>query len=397
MTTYLTADEAARRLGVSRQTLYAYVSRGLVVAKPGEDPRQSLYIAEEIDRLAGDRRRGRRPKEIAKSTIDWGVPLLESAITLIEGGRLYYRGRDALALAEAASLEQLAAHLWQLPDEASFGPDVARPDPAYEAILPGLTAQPANQSLLTLFAAASRDDETAHWRSGAEQIASGCGDLVRLMTAAALRRMPSADPIHLQFAQAFGCDADAADLLRRALILCGDHELNASGFTARCVASTGASIRAAVIGGLAALSGYKHGSATVRIEQWLTGIGSGDAERALRQRLDAGDDLPGFGHPLYPAGDIRAIALLEQVGRIDPRANALADDVIRLTGKRPTIDFALVALTRALGLPDGTAFLLFAVGRSVGWIAHALEQRAAGTLIRPRAVYTGERPGEPAL
>jgi len=120
MAEYLTAEQAARRLGVSRQTLYAYVSRGLLRAVPAPDPRQSRYLAEAVEQLATTRRRGRKPKEIARATLDWGMPVLESAVTLIENSRLSYRGRDAVQLSQTRSLEDAAALLWQMEQETAF-------------------------------------------------------------------------------------------------------------------------------------------------------------------------------------------------------------------------------------------------------------------------------------
>jgi len=175
-------------------------------------------------------------------------------------------------------------------------------------------------------------------------------------------------------------------------VLCADHELNASSFTARCVASTGASLRAAVIGGLAALSGSRHGGVTARVESFWRGLEAAGLPAQLRRRLAAGEEIPGFGHPLYPDGDPRAIAILDRVVPRYPPARSLIAAVEDLTGQRPNIDFALVALRRFLRLPEGGAFGLFALGRSVCWIAHALEQRETGQLIRPRAVYTGPAP-----
>jgi len=175
-------------------------------------------------------------------------------------------------------------------------------------------------------------------------------------------------------------------------VLCADHELNASSFTARCVASTGASLKAAIIAALAALSGVKHGAMTTRVEQVWDGLDPADFKGSLQRRLEAGETIPGFGHPLYPDGDVRARALLEPILPDFPQAARIVDAVRELTGTEPSIDFALVALRRHLHLPPGAAFLLFAIGRSTGWIAHALEQRASGQLIRPRAIYTGERP-----
>ncbi|TDT92600.1 citrate synthase [Azorhizobium sp. AG788] len=386
------AEEAARRLGVSRQTLYAYVSRGLLKAHPDEDPRRSFYLAEEVDRLARARRRGRRPKEIARSTLDWGMPVLESALTLIEGGRLYFRGRDATELAESATLEEVAALLWQVPLEIAFPTVLPPASPAFEALLPLMADRPASESLLPLFAALADDAATAAWRADRDAEARGCGTLVRQLAAAALRRPTGAQPLYLQMAEAYGLSEAGAQLVRRALVLCADHELNASGFSARCVASTGASLKAAVIGGLAALSGYRHGSTTARVEAFWSDLGTGDPTNRIRQRLERGEDVPGFGHPLYPAGDIRAKALLgASVAGLD-RGREIAARVEDLTGRPPSVDFALVAVRRALSLPEGTAFLLFALGRSVGWIAHAREQRETQALIRPRALYTGPRP-----
>src|SRR5215472_6752756 len=111
---WLTAEEAIASLGVSRQTLYAYVSRSRIgaVAAP-DDPRRSLYDAADVRRLAERNRSGRSRRAVAASTISWGEPILASAITRIEGGRLEYRGQDAVALSDTATLEQVAALLWQ--------------------------------------------------------------------------------------------------------------------------------------------------------------------------------------------------------------------------------------------------------------------------------------------
>src|SRR5262245_57558182 len=117
-TRLLTAQSAATRLGISRATLYAYVSRGFVHAHPdANDPRRRLYSADDIDRLAANKTRGRKPSDIAAATLDWGLPALSSGITLIEGGRLFFRGRDAARLAETATLEQTARLIWQCDDD----------------------------------------------------------------------------------------------------------------------------------------------------------------------------------------------------------------------------------------------------------------------------------------
>jgi citrate synthase len=385
MTEYLSAQEASGRLGVSRQTLYAYVSRGLLRAHETDDPRQRRYAAEAVARLAEDRRRGRRPKEVAKATLDWGLPVLESAITLIQDGRLYYRGVDAMKLAREATLEDVAAILWRAP----FGTECPAVPPA---LPPAFADMPRDEALLSLFAAVTTDDATAMWQTGRRRLAEGCGALVRAMLCCVADAPAGASPSHRQLALTWKLNDEGADLVRMALVLCADHELNASSFTARCVASTGASLRAAVIGGLAALSGPRHGGVTARVESFWRGIEKGDVAVQLRRRLAAGETLPGFDHPLYPDGDPRALALLERILPRFPQATSLVSAAETLTGQRPNIDFALVTLRRYLRLPEGSAFGLFAIGRSVGWIAHAIEQRDTGQLIRPRAVYTGPSP-----
>jgi citrate synthase len=188
------------------------------------------------------------------------------------------------------------------------------------------------------------------------------------------------------------------------LILCADHELNVSSFTARCVASAGATPYAVVGAGLAALTGLRHGGNTGRVEALFAEARTpGGVTATLARWVRRGEVLPGFGHRLYPEGDPRGAALLEMVSTALPRqrgirlAHALAEGVQALHGEAPNIDFALVALARALDLPPGAPLALFALGRTAGWVGHALEQYAAGDLIRPRARYVGQPPQTAAV
>lgn len=391
MPDYLNSTEATALLGVSRATLYAYVSRGLLHAHAADTPRESRYLREEVEQLARQRGQGRKPREVAQAALNWGLPVLESSITLIEQGRLYYRGEDAVDWARAHTLEETAALLWQYPADAAFAAHAVEAAPVLPDLQQCMAGQPCENTLLALFTVASDDAATAAWQQSPERLAAGCGALLRLLAACLLGTAPDKTPIHLQCAQAWALDAQGADLVRMALVLCADHELNASGFTARCVASTGASLRAAVVGGLAALTGGRHGGTTARVEALWDELGEAQAPARLRQRLARGETLPGFGHHLYPEGDVRAALLLEMLPRQGPAA-ALAAEVMALTGLAPSVDFALVALRRHLQLPAGSAFGLFALGRCAGWLAQALEQRATRQIIRPRAAYTGPRP-----
>lgn len=392
MAIYLSSTEAATRLGVSRQTLYAYVSRGLLRAEAGPSHRESVYLASEVEKLAGQRATGRRPKEVAKAALNWGTPVLESTITLIEHERMFYRGIDVLALADTHGVEDLAAHLWQCDTGAAFD----APAPAFSGIMPAILdayrGQRAEQTLLSLFTMASDDEETSLRQSSSQHLMAGCAAIVRTLAACLLGTRPDAAPIHQQCARAWRVDHDGAELIRMALVLCADHELNASSFTARCITSAGASLRAAVIGGLAALTGARHGATTARGEAFWDDVGDTDIEEKMRERLARGRDIPGFGHPLYPGGDIRASALLRRIMPLHPEWEDFVRAAFAVTGQRPSVDFALVALRRHLNLPIGSAFGIFALGRSVGWLAHGLEQRRSPEIIRPRASYAGNRP-----
>ena len=382
------AETAAGRLGVSRATLYAYVSRGLIAAVPHpDDPRRRLYRAGDVERLSRGKSQSRRPRDVAARALDWGLGALPSAITLIESGRLYYRGRDATVLAETATLEAAARLLWACGTDDPF----AEP-PGRIARLPAALDRldPLDRCRALLPALAPRVPAT--WGRQSSRLRADGALVLRALAACVLGVKPGADPIHRQIASAWRMDGRGAETLRAALVLLADHELNASAFAARVVASTGASLAAAVGAGLAALQGPRHGGATALVEGLFEEMQRrGEAAAAVRRWLGRAEALAGFGHPLYPDGDPRARFLLDRLKPDAARSRLLAavDD---LAGVGPNIDFALVAMRRALGLPEGSAIALFAVARSVGWIAHALEQHQQGKLIRPRAAYVGPPP-----
>ncbi|MEJ2748843.1 MAG: citrate synthase, partial [Anaerolineae bacterium] len=196
-------------------------------------------------------------------------------------------------------------------------------------------------------------------------------------------------------------DDRVAELLNTALIFCADHELNVSAFAARTAASAEATPYAAVMAGLAALRGRRHGGATEQVSAFFQEAAEPQqARQVVANRLTRGDRIPGFGHPLYPEGDPRGRALLEKVTAVYPDspavilANSVITAVADIIGDLPTIDLALVTLARAAQLPTGSPLTLFALGRTAGWIGQALEQYRSNQLIRPRAKYTGEKPKE---
>jgi citrate synthase len=190
--------------------------------------------------------------------------------------------------------------------------------------------------------------------------------------------------------------SDSVRAINQCLVLCADHELNASTFAARIAASAGCDLYACVSAALAVLTGARHGGMSRVVESMVAEAGSPEgARRFVRERSKQGDLIPGFGHRLYPDRDPRADALLalarERLGSNARRDTLFAlVDAVRAVGREPpTLDVGLVATTRALGLPAGSAAALFAMGRIAGWIAHVLEQREAGYLLRPRARYVG--------
>ena len=380
----LTAREAADRLGIKLDTLYAYVSRGRLrsVAVPGT--RQRRYRAAEVDRLRSAADPPPRGAEAEALT-----PVIASSICLIEDGRLYYRSEDAIRLSDTAILEDVARLLWRA--ELDNG-EVAATSPAADVTAPAGLIERCQSRL----AALADMDLPALDLTRPGVIRTG-RRILHTLAGCVAQAGASAGPVHRQLAARWELDKAGADILRRCLVLLADHELNASTFVARCVASTGATPYAVVAAALAALSGRRHGGASARAEALFADIArTGNPISLMAARLARGEDLPGFGHFLYPQGDPRATAILDAITHARPQARDSIEAAVatgtRLTGRLPNIDFALAAATTALQLPPNAALGLFVVGRTVGWIAHAIEQYENGSLIRPRARYTGPRP-----
>ncbi|RDI98075.1 helix-turn-helix domain-containing protein [Dyella solisilvae] len=397
---YLNAREAATLLGVSPATLYAYVSRGKIDSRPGPDGRSREYLAGDIERLIERRRAGRGAAHGAAQSLTWGLPVLETRISLIRPGGHYYRGESALTLARSgASLEDVATLLWDgQGDPFAAAPPGNWPEPVGQLLrqrsLPPLERTAAALPLLSLYTPYTHSTDTAQRREYAAQ-------LLRQTAALLCATRPDRRPIHRLIADSWkrGDEAFAA-LVRSTLVLCADHELNASAFATRVAASTGASLHAAVGAGLAALSGPQHGGAAARAHAFIQeALRERRPVDHVRERLRRGDELPAFGHPLYPEGDPRAALLLTMIDEIRPRPAGLTrirhlvDAVKDCSGREPSLDFALATIAWLYDLGADAALSLFAAGRMAGWLAHALEQQDVGGLIRPRANYAGTLPG----
>lgn len=405
MTTPLTAAEAARRLGVKPATLYAYVSRGTLTRTRSADGRASLFDAEEIERLAR-RGRPRRPAGALDITV-------ESQITEITGDRLRYRGLDVVELAQTRSFEEVAVLLWT-------GVLPAVPGEPWRAAAAALAVGQAAQSALPaqilplerlqviVPAMAATDPLRLHLDRPAV-IAAGQSLVAGMVGCLPAQSGPgqSADdgPVAARlWPRLCGRPPSRAMLraLSAALVLLADHELAASTLAARAAASVRADPYAVVATGLGAVSGALHGGASLGAETLLAAAaaaGPADAPIVVGDMLRRGEKIPGFGHFVYRAADPRAQLLLDLVRRAAPKSRqlAVADAILAEVRHRslpePNIDFAIATLARSAGMIRGAGEVIFAVARTAGWLAHALEAYESGIPLRPRASYTGPAQG----
>jgi len=392
---YLSAREASAELAISPATLYAYVSRGLIRSEPSSDSRSRRYRAEDVRTLK--ERRTPSPEPRGLRSFDADLPVLDSAIATITADGPIYRGVSCIELAEADTLEHAATLLWDVTDVDPFSRDNCPHISAEMRAVADVAshAAPIDRTIAVLALAASADPG-AFTRAPDGRAMVG-GRIMRLVVATMLNAQPSPEPLHLQIARRWAPNnKHAADLIRRALVLLADHELNASTFTVRCAASTGLNLFDSVIAGLVALKGPKHGGAGVLAAQLLKVLVDGDVAPLVRERVALGERFAGFGHGVYKHGDPRARALLDALARAGaaPKlVSEIPDRIAEATGEFVNIDYALAVLVHVLGQTPGNELVLFAMARTVGWIAHASEQLQHGRLIRPRARYVGPAPG----
>ncbi|GAA2588191.1 citrate/2-methylcitrate synthase [Actinomadura fulvescens] len=407
---WIDAVAAAERLGVKPATLYAYVSRGVLRRRRDADGRRSLFDAEEIEELA---RRGRPRRPPSPTELE-----IESAITALGPDRHYYRGRDATELATTSTFEEVAGWLWtgehdpaaRAPGEGR--PGEGRPGETWRAPSDGLAAAVGAQSglpadvlpldrlqVITMALAAADPLRFQLDRDGvlatARALIAGLVDALPTATAGA-----GADgSIAGRLWGALSERPPEPGLLRvlgAALVLLADHELAASTLAARIAASVRADPYAVVAVGLGTVGGPLHGGASFGAERLFAEIGEpGRAGRVIGELLRAGQRVPGFGHSVYKSGDRRATVLFDLVRDVAPDHPRLAvADAVRAEAARrrlpePNVDLALATLTSVAGMPPGSGEAIFAVARTAGWLAHAIEEYGRAGPLRPRAVYTG--------
>ena len=426
MTEWIRAAEAAERLGIKQASLYAYVSRGVLTRRRESAGRASMFDADEVALLA---RRGRPRRAAAAAEL-----VIESELTEITSKTQRYRGYDATELALRCTFQDVAMLLWtgvlpgSRPVAAGSGhaaedfelaagsrwsatPAALAAARAAQAALPPGTL-PLERIQVIVPALAVTDPFRLHLDRPAV-VAAGMS-LVAGMTDAlppARAADPADDPggpaadaalqdrIAARLATRLCPDPAPADLIRvisAALILVADHELAASTLAARVAASMRADPYAVVSTGLGAMTGALHGGAALGAELMLGSADSpADAPRVVGDVLRRGEKLPGFGHFVYRDGDPRANLLLRLVAEHAPDserlavASAVTAEARRRALPAPNIEFALAVLAGVAGMIRGAGEAIFAVGRTAGWLAHALEEYERNVPIRPRCIYTG--------
>lgn len=401
----LTTRETAEALGVKPETVYAYVSRGLLTSRREPGGRASTFDAAEVDALA------RRSRREAAGTPGSGADLsVRTRLTLIDGDRYYFRGVDATELALRHSYEEVAEWLWtgRLTPGVAFTAPEASVAVARRAVdaLPEHTS-PTDRLRVAAIAAAAEDPLRFDL---SEEAVLGTG---RTLIPTLVAALPPARPAHRDsgplahrlWARLTGRPADEASLrvLDTALALLADHDLAASTLAVRVAASARAHAYAAVSAGLGVLEGPLHGAASGLAHRMLLEVlDQGTAVPVIADELRAGRRVPGLGHRLYTGEDPRArvlFGLLEQTPRAEPALLA-ARDVVATTARHAplhaNVDLALAVFTASSGMPATAGETIFAVARTAGWIAHALEEYGERPLrMRPSGHYVGPRPPQP--
>ncbi|MCC6197463.1 MAG: hypothetical protein IT518_23680 [Burkholderiales bacterium] len=397
-------------LGVKPQTLYTYVSRGLIRSVAQLDDKRRLYYHEDVRnvRARGIARRGQGA--VAEGAMHWGgQPVINTAITEItpEGPR--YRGRLALDLArEGYSFEATAELLWtgvlqQAPVRWRLGVLPAGFAARINAVARGGSSPPILHVLAFAAGMYGAGATVASEIERGDTLTTG-RDLLRVLAGCLgylgprpAFHVPKGDLRIAEFAARILLprpSEHAIEAIDRALVVSADHELSSSTFAARVAASTGVELRSCVQTALVTHSGATLGGGCDSAEDLLhDAMTHAQVRQRLRNAEKAGQRVPGFNLPLYPKGDPRARYLLKLAKSSETRSArartiyAFVEEAEERLELRPSIEVGLVALSAALGLPERSAGAIWALGRTAGWIAHIVEQRLAGFVLRPRARY----------
>ena len=392
----LSTAEVARRLGVKPQTVYAYVSRGLLRPDASSSHRNSLFAPEEVERAAA---RARHPSRSGALEV-----VIETQLTALDpDGRLHYRGRDVIELARFRSFEEVAGLLWDGDPAAPWELGAADREliTGLAALLPRVHS-PGDLIPVAVAALAAIDEQRADRRPEAVRRAAArmLAGVLELIAGGDASADPSAASRLWYAVRADGKRPRPAQTaaINAALVLLADHELAASTLAARVAASAWADPYRVVLAGLGPLGGSLHGGASLAVETVLAEADtSGGAFAALDQRLAAGV-VPGFGHRVYRGRDPRAEHLLERLRAVadDEQALRTVETTLEAAASLglppPNVDFGLAALGYVMRLRPGSASTIFTVARIVGLVAHGLEEYPHRLRFRPRATYAGPAP-----
>ncbi len=408
---YLTRAEVLEILGIKPQTLYAYVSRGLIHSFPHPDGRSSFYSKEDVERIRLKSTARAGFGAVAASAMRWGEPIITTTITQITEAGPRYRNRLAVDLVRAhASFETVADFLWEgnWIDTAQGWIVPGTPDEVVAQL--SMTTKLGSHPHLVQRLVLAVGLLGAHHGSMRLRTQSGMTEV--LLARQAIRAMVgvfgflgpqqrfvalrSGEPVALGLARVLSIEPTAAAVraLNAVLVLDVDHELTSSTFVARIAASSGVDLHACIGAALNTHHSTLTGSRADSVEELLEpGMNSLTMINRIRSVLASAQRVPGFNHPLYPKGDPRAAMLIEMardVGRSRRSVRTLLETVELAQsefGLYPSFELGSVLLCRALGLPAHTSSGLRSLARTAGWVAHAFEQRLAAFMIRPRARY----------
>jgi len=396
----LTAAEAAERLGVKRETIYAYKSRGLLRAQPtGRAGREGggQFEPADVDAL----RQGRRGPASAADDRP------TTALTLIEDDAVYYRGLPIEEVAGRHSFEQTASWLIEADwgEERTWLADPAATSVARQTLGSIPTgALPLDQIRVAVSAAAVADPmrfeiSPAAWIITGRRLIATVVESLPLIgedPGEAGATTPSLAARLWPRLTAQPADPVGIALLDAALVVHADHEFGSSTMAARIAAGVGADPYSVVLAGLTCYGSGSHSGDSLRVEDLLASSAAySDPAVALGSVLRPYGTCPGFGSAVHPPGDPRATFLLDALERTEaPRAETvmrLAESATARGLGSPNKDFGLGGLAFTYNMIHGASEAIFAIARMAGWLAHGLEARSTG-LTRAHARYTGVAP-----
>lgn len=387
---YFTADQAADYLGVSKPTLYSYVGRKNIRSLKDPGTRRRLYWREDIERLGGHARPAGR-----ESGTDGLVS--ETKITLWTDEGLFYRGRDVETLAESASVEAVAALLWEVEEDEVFTSDL----PVTPANFGKVIAYSRELNTLSRTAALLPLIEAANPRSydlSRLGYARTGVDVIRSFSAViAGSAQFSAEPIHEHVTRALNAPSPYADIIRCMMIFAADHGIDPVTYAVRASANAGVTPYDIVLTGQAVHNGRRlYASRVESVSRIVREIVTAtDPTDPILSRFRGGEVLPGF--TLKDARtDCRAKPFLETLQRSLKKDKALAkllaaiDFARELNGAQPEFLMLIAFVSHKLELKDPLS--VAGIGRMIGLIAHAMEQYFTHDLYQPHPAYTGELP-----